>query len=408
MAGLAHREPGADGRPDERAMRTPQAAVRAASRDEPDLRRPSLDRLRLRNFRNYASLEIAFEPGPVVLFGPNGAGKTNLLEAISLLAPGRGLRRARLEALDQDNAAAPFRLEAGLEAADGPIDLATGREPESDRRWLEIAGRPARGLAALADLVAITWLTPAMDRLFVDGASERRRFLDRLVLGVYPDHAHRLAMFERAMRERSLVLRQGSRDAVWLGILEGRMAEAGVAIAAGRRELAAGLGTLLAEPDPALPRLRLALDGSVETWLDSLSALDAEQRLADELAAARAQDAETGGAAIGPHRSDLVAIDLATGEAAARVSTGRQKAMLLAIVLAEARLRELVAGDLPILLLDETAAHLDETRRAGLAERLLALGAQVFLTGTERRLFSGLDGHATFFHVDRGLIRSDE
>jgi DNA replication and repair protein RecF len=383
-------------------------AARARPTRETDPARPALERLRLRDFRNYAGLELELAPGPIVLFGPNGAGKTNLLEAISLLAPGRGLRRARLESLDRDGAAAPFRLEAGLRTPDGPVDIASGREPESDRRWLEIAGQPVRGLAALADLVAITWLTPAMDRLFVDAAAERRRFLDRLVLGVYPDHARRLAIFERAMRERSLVLRQGPRDATWLDILEQRMAESGVAIAAGRRELAAGLGTLLAEPDPALPRLRLELDGSVETWLDDMAALDAEQRLADALAAARAQDTEAGGAAIGPHRSDLVAIDLATNEAAPRVSTGRQKAMLLAIVLAEVRLRELVAGDLPILLLDETAAHLDPTRRAGLAERLLALGAQVLLTGTERHLFSGLDGHATFIHVDRGLIRADE
>ena len=383
-------------------------ATRAGSVVTPGLRHPMLGRLRLRNFRNYAELEIAFDFGPSVLFGPNGAGKTNLLEAVSLLAPGRGLRRARLEALDRDDAGAPFRIEAELVTRDGLLDLATGRELEGDRRWLEIAGSPVRGLAALAELSAITWLTPAMDRLFVEGASDRRRFLDRLVLGVYPDHARHLARFERAMRERSLVLRQGRQDATWLDILEGRMAESGIAIAAGRRELVEGLGALLAAPDPALPRLRLELDGSVETWLDRHSALYAEQRLADGLAAARSQDAEAGGAALGPHRSDLVAIDLATGEAASRVSTGRQKAMLLAIVLAEVRLRELIEGDPPILLLDETAAHLDATRRAGLAERLLTLGAQVLLTGTERHLFRGLEGHASFFHVDRGSIRSDE
>lgn len=370
---------------------------------------PALRRLRLQDFRNFQALDLPFSvAGPVVLHGPNGAGKTNLLEALSLLAPGRGLRRARLDGLDRDGAAAPFRIEAELATEDGPVDLATGRDPAGERRWLEIMGEPRRGLVALAEHVAIAWLTPAMDRLFLDATSERRRFLDRLVLAVYPDHARQTALFERAMRERSLLLRNGPRDPAWLAVLEERMAGSGVAVAAGRRELTRGLNALLAEPDPVLPAIRLDLDGAVDGWLAEGAALDAEQRLARALAEGRAIDAETGGASAGPHKSDLAATDLGTGEPASRVSTGRQKAMLTAIVLAEARLRQRVAGDPPILLLDETMAHLDESRRDGLARRLIELGGQVFLTGTDRRLFQALEGHAQFFHVDRGTILDHE
>jgi DNA replication and repair protein RecF len=368
-------------------------------------------RLRLQAFRNIADLDLALggEPQPVVLHGANGAGKTNLLEALSLLAPGRGLRRARLDSLDRDgDPPLPFRLEATLATPDGPVDLATGRDPSGDRRWLEVMGESRRGLAPLAELVAIAWLTPAMDRLFLDAAAERRRFLDRLVLAVYPEHARQLAIFERAMRERSLLLRQGPRDPAWLRLLEKRMAGSGVAVAAGRLELTCGLNTLLAEPTPTLPTMRLDLEGAVEAWLDQGAAIDAEERLAAGLEASRGQDAETGGAAVGPHRSDLAATDLGTGEPAPRVSTGRQKAMLIAIILAEARLRQRVAGTPPILLLDETMAHLDPERRDGLARHLLAQGGQVFLTGTERRLFAALDGRARFLHVDQGTILDHE
>jgi DNA replication and repair protein RecF len=372
---------------------------------------PLVLRLRLRAFRSFAALDLrlAGDAAPVVLHGPNGAGKTNLLEALSLLAPGRGLRRARLDSLDCDaDPVQPFRIDAEIATADGPVDLATGRDPAAERRWLEVMGESRRGLAPLVEFVAIAWLTPAMDRLFLDAAAERRRFLDRLVLAVYPDHARQTAIFERAMRERSLLLRQGPRDPAWLRVLEDRMAGAGVAVAAGRMELVSGLNALLAEPDPTLPTMRLDLEGAVEGWLENGAAIDAEERLASGLEASRAQDAETGGAAVGPHRSDLAAIDLATGEAAPRVSTGRQKAMLVAIILAEARLRQRVHGDLPILLLDETMAHLDPTRRDGLAERLSALGGQVFLTGTERRLFAAMEGRAHFLHVDQGTILDHE
>lgn len=371
---------------------------------------PAVRRLTLASFRNIEAATIDPAAGPVVLHGPNGAGKTNILEALSLLAPGRGLRRARLESLDRDEGgpARPFRIEAVIETTDGPVDLATGRDAQGLRRWLEVMGEPRRGLAPLAELIPVAWLTPAMDRLFLDAASERRRFLDRLVLAVYPEHGRQTAIFERAMRERSILLRQGPRDPAWLSLLEERMAGSGVAVAAGRRELVQGLNALLADPDPALPSLRLTLEGSVETWLDEGAAVDVEQRLAEALVAHRPQDAETGGAGIGPHRSDLVAFDLDSREAAPRVSTGRQKAMLIAIILAEARLRQRVEGDLPVLLLDETMAHLDEARRDGLALRLLDLGAQVFLSGTERRLFSALEGQAQFFHVDQGTILDHE
>ena len=364
--------------------------------------------LELRDFRNYAGLRLELEPGPVVLHGENGAGKTNLLEAVSLLSPGRGLRRARLADLDRADGARPWRIASLVDGHDGPVELATARAGDGERRLVEADGQALRGQTALGGYVSLVWLTPALDRLFSEAPAARRRFLDRLVLAIDPAHATRVAGFERALRERSHLLRTGRRDPAWLGAIERRMAEAAVAVAAARRELVRDLDeTLQAAPYP-FPRPRLGVIGEIEGWLGEVPALEAEQRVVDRLAATRAQDAESGGAAIGPHRSDLVATDAQRGEPAERCSTGRQKAFLISIVLAEARLRRARHGDLPILLLDEVTAHLDPRRRAELLAALVELGAQTWLTGTEPQLFASLRGQAQHFHVVNGALTAHD
>lgn len=367
----------------------------------------AVHRLGLRDFRGYR--RVTFEPAglPVVLSGANGAGKTNLLEAVSLLTPGRGLRQARLADLDR-RGGGPWALAARIEGRDGPADLASEHEPQAERRSVQIDGQPARSAAALGELLSLIWLTPAMDRLFVDGSAERRRFLDRLVLAVDPGHARRVALYERTLRERSVLLRSGRGDAAWIGALERRAAEAGVAVCAARRELLAGLETVLAATILPFPRPRLRLVDDLAGDLDRLPAVEVEQRFETALAASRGIDAQSGGAASGPHRADLEAADRATDEPVRLASTGRQKAYLLSVILAEAELRRRLHGDLPILLLDEVAAHLDEGHRRDLFAILAGQGCQFWLTGTDRQTFAPLAGHARHFLVREATLTADD
>jgi DNA replication and repair protein RecF len=359
-------------------------------------------RLSLRDFRNYAELSLTPEAGIIALVGENGAGKTNLLEAVSLLAPGRGLRRAKLAELDRIGAG-PWRITARVEGRDGPCDLVTAPQPESERRLVERDGTPLRSQAELAEVLSLVWLTPAMDRLLVDSASSRRRFLDRLVLAIDGRHAARASTYERLLRERSFLLRQGRHDAIWLRALERRIAAAAVAVAAARNELVRDLAKAVAEPGAVFPAPQIAICGEVEGWLATMPALTAEERLAEALTRSRPADTESGGAAIGPHRSDLLLAD-AQGQPAARCSTGQQKAFLISIVLAEARLRRQRFGDLPILLLDEVAAHLDAARREQLLFSLEEIGAQAWLTGTDAELFAPLRGRCQLCHVRQGNL----
>jgi DNA replication and repair protein RecF len=380
----------------------------AAPRDEGTAARAlAVRRLELKDFRNYRRLRIELQDRPVVLHGENGAGKTNLLEAVSLLAPGRGLRRARLAELDREGAG-PWQVKAEVEGHGGLVDIATARDPEAERRAVEADGQPLRSQTALGELTSLVWLTPALDRLFSESPAGRRRFLDRLVLAIDPAHAARVAAFERASRERSHLLRAGRHDPAWLTVLERRMAEAAVAVGAARRELVRDLDAILADAPYPFPRPRLTVVGELEGWLETMPALTAEQRAVDALAAGRVQDAESGSTSLGPHRSDLVAADAFRGEPAGRCSTGRQKAFLVSIVLAEARLRRARHGDLPILLLDEVAAHLDPRRRAELLVILAELGAQTWLTGTEPALFTPLGRTAQLFHVVNGALTPHE
>ena len=366
---------------------------------------PALSRLKLQDFRNYTSLDVAFDGKIVVLFGANGSGKTNFLEAISLLSPGRGLRRAALEEMDRDGGG-PWRVRASVGHSDGPLELLTRRDPATGRRLSQLADKPLKGPSALAELFSITWLTPAMDRLFVESSASRRRFLDRMVLNIQSDHATRIGRYERSLRERTAVLRGGRHDPAWLDALENRIAETGIAIAAARIELIDALNPVLTEINIELPKVQLGIDGEIENILCDQPALMAENHFAGQLKSARERDRQSGGAAIGPHKSDLHAIDLTTNEPASRVSTGRQKSILLALALGEARLRQRLIGDLPIMLMDEVAAHLDASRREQLCQNLMELGAQVFLTGTDRQLFAPLNHVAQFLEVNSAQIQT--
>jgi DNA replication and repair protein RecF len=369
----------------------------------------SLRRLALNDFRSYPRLHLEIDPRPVVLTGPNGAGKTNLLEAISLLSPGRGLRRARLGELDRIGGG-PWTVSARVEGPRGAADLVTGRVQggERERRATRIDGTHAPSQAALAEVLSVVWLTPAMDRLLSEGAGARRRFLDRLVLVGDPAHATACASYDKALRERARLLQGGRLDPTWLGALERRVAAAAVAIAAARRQVARNLSGALGAAPGWLPQPELRLEGDVESWLDELSALDAEGRFAEALAASRRADAESGTTAVGPHRSDLSVRDRTTGRLAREASTGQQKACLIAVVLAEARLRAAAGEQQPVLLLDEVLAHLDPERRSALFAELTALGAQAWLTGTEAAPFAPLGAHAQFFTVqDSTLQRHD-
>jgi DNA replication and repair protein RecF len=371
----------------------------------PPALRLAVRRLTLADFRSYQRLRLEVDERPVVLTGPNGAGKTNLLEALSLLAPGRGLRQARLAEIDR-HGAGPWSVGARIDGPGGPVEVGSGRQVDGgrERRSIQIDGAPAAGQAALAELVAMVWLTPAMDRLFQDGASARRRFLDRLVLTGEPSHASQVARYGHALRERNRLLRSGRTDPAWLDALEMRAAAAGVAIAVARRQAIQGLAAAFVTHPGPFPRPELAVDGQVEAWLEGLPALEVEARFAERLAAARTGDAEAGITSCGPHRSDLAVRDADSGRPAAICSTGQQKALLISIVLAEARVRAAAGDRLPILLLDEVAAHLDQGRRADLFAELLALGAQVWLTGTDAPMFAPLGADAQFFTVRESTL----
>ncbi len=368
---------------------------------------PAIARLVLSDFRSYAAARLEVGAAPVVLTGPNGAGKTNLLEAISFLAPGRGLRRAKLSEIDRRGCAGPWALAMRVAIAADMIEIGTGRDAASEsgeRRLVRINGAPAKSQAELARHASLVWLTPQMDRLFLEGSGARRRFLDRLVLGFDPEHASRLSAYERAMRERLRLLRDGGGDASWLKALEEEMAAHGVAIAAARSLAVVRLDQACASADGPFPRASLALESEIDQWLEEMPALAAEEELRRRLQTQRRSDADSGTTGFGPHRADLAVQHVGNGMPAALCSTGEQKALLLAVLLAQARLLAARSGSAPIMLLDEVAAHLDGERRAALFAELLDLRAQAWLTGTDAALFSELRHAAQFFAVAEARI----
>lgn len=371
-----------------------------------------LSRLGVTDFRSYRQAEIVFDGRPAAIHGPNGAGKTNLLEAISMLGPGRGLRRARLDELPRLEGKGGWAVSARLNDGEDERRFGIGVDASRpDRRICRIDNSTASGPGALTGHLRFMWLTPAQDRLFMDGASERRRFLDRMTLAHDPAHAKTSTSFEKAMRQRQKLLETRSSDNEWLSALEQQMAAAGVAIAAARCEMASRLAgaTVANEPSP-FPTARLALSGTLEGALCDTSPIDVEDNYADLLREQRRRDTEVGRALIGPHRSDLLVSHLEKDRPARLCSTGEQKALLIGLVLAGARaLRaEKIEGAALILLLDEIAAHLDPDRRAALFTIINELGFQTFMTGTDKSLFSAWGDRAQHFEARDGALRETD
>ena len=368
-----------------------------------------IQRLKLAGFRNYASLSLELDQRNVVLAGENGAGKTNLMEALSLLTPGRGMRRAAYSDMIKAGSGPEtgFSIFASLEGMAGPVDIGTGVEgtEESGSRRVRINGAPARAADEMLEHLRLLWLTPAMDGLFTGPAGDRRRFLDRLVLSVDPAHGGRALNYERAMRSRNRLLSEGRADPTWIDGLEAQMVELGVAMAMARNEVVNLLSGLIEgnSTHSVFPAATVRLEGFLEDQ-GLQSASDMEAAFTDLLKSGRGRDGAAGRTLSGPHRSDLIVHHRAKAMPAALSSTGEQKALLIGIVLGHAQLVRGMTGHAPILLLDEIAAHLDEGRRAALFDLIEALECQAFMTGTDTQMFESLGSRGRIFTVTDGRV----
>lgn len=370
-----------------------------------------ITRLSLSHFRTYEAASVDLDMRPAVLVGPNGIGKTNVLEAISFLGSGRGLRSATLQQPCRQPGDGTWAIAAKL-SADGALlaDIGVGLDPVSrSKRVVRINGAPASGPLAVTEYLSLSWLTPAMDRLFLEGTSGRRRFLDRLVLALNPAHAGAVNAYEKAMRQRNALLAQETPpDSAWLSAIEAQMAEHSAAIAAARLELLDQLIIAVAsQPDSAFPKADISLAGLAEQAMQSRSAGDVEAILIERWASERRRDATAGRTLEGPHRTDLAVRHMEKDQPADQCSTGEQKALLVGIILAHAQMIETLTGRGPILLLDEVAAHLDPERRAALFDRLSTQHGQSWITGTDMGFFSGFKGRAQVLRISDGMIARD-
>jgi len=368
-------------------------------------------KLTLNNFRNYHTASLAVDAKTLALVGPNGAGKTNLIEAISFFAPGRGLRRATLDEVAFSEGDGSWAIAAEIEGALGLATLGTGierplEEGTAIQRKSRIDREPVASAAAFADHVRVIWLIPAMDALFAGAPSERRRFLDRLVLAVDAEHASRVNALERSLRSRNRLLEEPRPDAHWLDAVEHETAELAVAVAVLRVETARRLDAVLANrKNSAFPGAEIALDGWMEQIISHHPAAEIEERYRAVLHDNRPRDAAAGRTLDGPHLTDLKVIYAEKGIAAAEASTGEQKALLIGLVLAHARLITEMTGFSPILLLDEVVAHLDPARRGALHAELAQIGSQVWMTGADPALIAEIDPHAAMMEVRSGQLQ---
>lgn len=357
----------------------------------------SLSSLSLHHFRNYEHARLDVSPAPVVLFGHNGAGKTNLLEAISLLVPGRGLRRARLHDLIHTRHH-DWAVVAYAHGLQGEVMIGTGRDPEAmeqEKRLVKIDGKMTKSQAELAQHISVLWLTPQMEQLFLDGTSEGRKFLDRLVYSFDADHASHVNAYEQAMRERNRLLAMGNADSSWLSAIENTMAEKAASIASSRLMTVQHINHAVSESTLSFPKPHLSVRGLVEDCLDAgKSALEAENAFRETLLGGRNEDRAAGRTLSGVHRSELQVTHKERDMPAHLCSTGEQKALILSIILAQSRAGAEWKGVVPIILLDEVVAHLDPSRRVELFEEILDSRAQVFMTGTDSSLFDGIQHNA--------------
>ncbi|MGO9672632.1 MAG: DNA replication/repair protein RecF [Methylocella sp.] len=402
-------------------MQTQTAAHETAAQSREQSARRGVARLALADFRSYARLDLAVSEQTIVLTGDNGAGKTNVLEALSLLTPGRGLRRAELGDCARNEGAGGFAVSVEMETPSGGVQLGTGIEPPNGAtlsRKYRIDREPAASIRAFCEHIRVVWLTPAMDGLFSGPAGERRRFLDRLVLSIDADHGARVNALERALRGRNRLLedRLDHAGRVWLDAIEREIAELAIAVAAARFETVAKLKALIAQGqgdgqhdrqnagDAQFPHAELKLEGEIDALVETRPALEAEDIYRRILHDNRARDASAGRTLIGPQSSDLCVRHGVKQAPAAQLSTGEQKALLVGLVLAQARLVKAMSGIAPLVLLDEIAAHFDPARRAALYDRLLILGGQVWLTGADPSTFAGLRGRAQMLEVTPGEV----
>jgi DNA replication and repair protein RecF len=368
-------------------------------------------RLTLHNFRNYRSASLEAGAGTIALVGPNGAGKTNLIEAISFLAPGRGLRRATLNEIAFNEGDGSWAVATEVEGALGLATLGTGIDsPPEDatttQRQCRIDREPVASAAAFADHLRVIWLTPAMDNLFSGAPAERRRFLDRLALAVDAEHGSRVNALERSLRSRNRLLEEMRPDTHWLDAVEHETAELAVAVASLRVETIRRLGAVLdARKDSPFPPAEVAIEGWLEQLIPAYPASDVEQRYRAVLRDNRGRDAAAGRTLDGPHLSDLKVVYAAKGIAAAGASTGEQKALLIGLVLAHARLLGEMTGAAPVLLLDEALAHLDPDRRSALHREIADLGAQAWMTGADAAQFREIESPAAVIEVKSGTLR---
>ena len=381
--------------------------IEAQLSPEPLIRHQVLT-LSLSHFRNYVSARIETDAQLVVLTGPNGAGKTNLLEAISLLTPGRGLRRATLSDLNNVKESASWAVSAEVIGSKGPATIGTGRDTQGDetsnKRIVKIDGKISRGQTELASLFSALWLTPQMDTLFIEGDSVRRKFFDRLVFSFDGEHASRINAYDYAMRERNRLLGEYGADPLWLSALEQKMAEQGIAIAVARSHTAQRLIQSMQLCGHSFPKAQIELSGSVVTALEQGSALSAEEEFRSQLEQNRSKDTAAGRALSGIHRTLVKVTHIKKNMLAELCSSGEQKALLVSIILAQARAGTMWHGRVPVLLLDEVATHLDLIHRAELFAEISDIGAQVWITSTDRNIFTEIKGH--FLTIESGKIKA--